>query len=385
VTPNSTAEPQVTTPLKVLYCIDAMGPGGTEKQLAALIQHLDPRVVRPFLCTLRPSLTHLGALGCEVLELPFASFGSPSVVGCVGRMRRFMRERSIDLVHAFFQDATILAYLATLGTHVVRIVSFRDMGFWRTPWKIRQLRYVYPRYHGFVANSRAVAQYVNELDGIPLEKITVIYNGVHVPAERLDGRRGENPVVGIVSNLNREVKRVDLFLQAARLIADAFPQIRFVIVGDGHLRPALSDLCSALGLTDLVSFRGRVADPSGEIARFDIGVLTSDSEGLPNSILEYMAAGIPTVARRVGGNPEVTADGETGLLVDGDDAPAIAHAVLRLLSDPELRERMGRRARAVAVSGFSLGAYAQQHEACYTRVVHTRRAFTWPDTPTVRR
>ena len=244
-------------PTRVLYCIEKMGPGGTEKQLAALVQHLDRSLVVPHLCTLRPSETDVHQVGCEVLQLSFTSFRSLTTFRAVRRLRSFVRERGIDSVQSFFQDPTILGYLATIGSQVVRVASFRDMGFWRTSGKALQLRHVYSRYNGFVANSGAVARRFHELEGIPLERIRVIHNGVDVPRE---SGREECPdclVVGIVANLNRPVKRVELFLHAARVIADAMPQTRFVIVGDGHLRPTLAGLCATLGLTDVVSFKGR--------------------------------------------------------------------------------------------------------------------------------
>jgi L-malate glycosyltransferase len=360
-------------PVRVLYCIDAMGPGGTEKQLAGLIHHLDLLRVAPCLCTLRPSLIDLSQVGCEAFELPFTSLGSPGIVSCVRELRQLVRRRGIDLVHAFFQDATILAYLGTVGTRVVRVGSFRDLGFWRTRAKVRQLRLVYPRYHGFVANSRAVARHAHDADGLPPDKVRVIPNGVTVLPEPARRRSGQDPVVGIVANLNREVKRVDLFLRAARLVADAVSRARFEVVGDGHLRPMLTDLCDELGLARVVSFHGRIPNPSAEIARFDVGVLTSDSEGLSNAILEYMAAGVPAVARRVGGNEEAVTDGETGYLVDGAAPADIARPVIRLLQDEASRERMGARARAVAATDFSWEACARRHERYYSDLMQAVR------------
>jgi L-malate glycosyltransferase len=356
-------------PLKVLYCIDTMARGGTEKQLAAVIQHLDPKAVQPHLCTLRPSETDVRELGCEAIELPFTSFGSPTTIGHVRWLRRFIREQGIDLVHAFFQDSTVMAYLATAGTNVVRVGSFRDMGFWRTPGKVLQLRLVYPRYHGFIANSHMVARHVHEQDHVPLEKIHVIYNGVRVPESARRRDSPLHPTVGIVANLNRPVKRVDLFLRVARLVADAIPDARFVIVGDGHLRPALVELCSALELTDVVSFRGSVADPSVEIGQFSVGVLTSDSEGLSNAILEYMAAGVPTVARRTGGNAEAVRHEETGLLVDEDTPHGVANAIVRLLMNQELRLNFGARASAIAHDEFSFDACTARHGDYYHSAV----------------
>ncbi len=355
-------------PLRVLYLIDAICPGGTEKQLSSLIGHLDPAAVVPHLCTLRPSETDLGSIGCEVVELPFRSFAAPGAAIGLRRLRRFIRDRRIDLVQAFFQDPTILAWAATIGSRVVRVGSFRDMGFWRTRWKAAQLRHVYPRYDAFVANSHAVARRFHELEGIPLDKVTVIYNGVEAPEGAAGPGDADHPVVGIVANLNRPVKRVDLFLEAAALVVRDVPDARFVIVGDGHLRPALEDLASRLGLAGAVSFRGRVPDASAELGRFDVGVLTSDSEGFSNAILEYLAHGIPVVARRVGGNEEVVSDGETGFLVEGDEPSAVANAVASLLGSPALRRQMGDRGRAGVRDRFTFEASARAHEELYRRL-----------------
>src|SRR4029079_18188691 len=111
------------------------------------------------------------------------------------------------------------------------IASFRDMGFWRTPGKVAQLRLAYPNFDGFIANSPAVAQRIHELDRIPLEKIEIIPNGV-ATASGVHSRNGV-PVVGIVANLDRPVKRVDLFLEASRLIQNAVGRVEFVVVGEG--------------------------------------------------------------------------------------------------------------------------------------------------------
>lgn len=371
---DGAAVTSVQKPLRVLYCIDAMDRGGTELQLAALIEHLDRRRVAPVLCTLRGAAADVPQPSCPSFEARFTSFASPGLWSCVQRLRRFVDEQRIDVVHAFFQDPVILGFLASAGRPATaRVASLRDMGFWRTPGKLLRLRLVYPRYHGFIANSRSVAERFHELAHISLEKIAVISNGVRPCAAR-SRTPGADAVVGIVANLNREVKRVDLFLRAARLVADSLPGTRFVIVGGGRLERSLRELCSTLRLDAAVSFRGEVPDPETEVRSFDLGVLTSDSEGLSNSILEYMAAGIPTVARRVGGNDELVAHGETGLLVDGESPREIARAILLLLNDPQARACMGERARTVARTQFGLDACARKHEAYYADLVSTRQA-----------
>ena len=365
-----TASSRAASPIRVLYCIEAMVHGGTEKQLAALLQGLDRRRIAPALCTLKPSSMDLAPLECPTIELGFRTFRSPVAFDCVRRLRRFIIEQRIDVVQTYFQDPTLIAWLASMGTPVrARIATFRDLGFWRTRAKTTQLRLAYPSFDGFLVNSSAVARHVHEADGIPLERIEVIPNGVVMPDRRAADDGDAVLVVGVVANLDRPVKRVDLFLEAARQVLNAVPRARFVVVGDGHLRPALIEQAQRLEIGAATSFVGSVTNVRAEIERFSVGVIPSDSEGLSNAILEYMAAGIPTVARAVGGNAEVVADGETGRLVAGSDPGALAAAIVALLEDQGARRRMGACARATAERRFSMDACVRRHEAYYERVL----------------
>lgn len=355
----------MTAPIRVLYCIEALLPGGTEKQLASLIKGIDRRRFQPSLCTLKPSKSDLSVLECPTIELGFRSFFSPRALGCIHRLRRFIAEQQIDVVQTFFQDPTLVAWLASLRTRAgARIATFRDLGFWRTPAKVAQLRLAYPCFQGFIANSRAVAQVVHEQDRIALERIQIIPNGVVIPPRRDRAATRERPVVGLVANLDRPVKRVDLFLQVAQRIHREIQDVQFVIVGDGHLRPGLTADAGRMGLDGAVRFVGAVEDATDYISRFDVGMICSDSEGLSNAILEYMAAGIPTVARDVGGNAEAVVSGKTGILVPSDQPQAIAEAVLRLLRNDTERLRMGDRAREAA-EGFSMTESIRRHQEYY--------------------
>jgi glycosyltransferase involved in cell wall biosynthesis len=354
---------------RILYCIDAMGPGGTERQLASLIRGLDRQRFTPLLCTLKPSMIELSALPCATLELPFSTFRRPGTLTCLHQLRRFVRTHNVDIIQAFFQDPTLLAFLGSGWTSVrARIASFRDMGFWRTRAKVAQLRLVYPRFDGFIANSRAVARQAHQLDGLPLDKFEIIPNGVRMPPERPRNERAATPVVGIVAHLNRPVKRVDLFLDVAAYVRRAI-DCTFVVVGDGPLRPALEARAAQLGIARQVRFAGAVPDTTEHVRLFDVGVVCSDSEGLPNAILEYMAAGVPTVARDVGGNGEALVHNETGLLVGSDTPAAIGDAILALLADDRRRASMSSSARQFAERTFSMPVCVERHEAYYERVL----------------
>jgi glycosyltransferase involved in cell wall biosynthesis len=175
-----------------------------------------------------------------------------------------------------------------------------------------------------------------------------------------------------VATLDRPVKRIDLFLEAARFVQQRRPGTRFLVVGDGQMRPELESLAGRLGLRDVL-FSGATADVGRYLAEMDVGVMCSDSEGFANAILEYMAAGVATVARDVGGNGELLTDGETGRLVGGADPEAIADAVTQLLADPELRGAMARNARDAALTRFSMNACLRLHQQYYEKLFERSR------------
>lgn len=355
-------------PVPVLYCIERMLYGGTEKQLAALVGGLDRSRFAPTMCTLRPSAMDLSTLGCPVIELNMGSFASPATVAAILRLRRFILERRIRLVQTFFQDPAIVGFLASLGTCCrTRVGSFRDLGFWRTPIKVLQLRLVYPHFDGFIANAQAVALRAHQLDGIPLDRIEVLHNSVAVPAER--ARREEPAVVGIVANLDRPVKRVDLFIRAAALVLRRVPSTRFVVIGEGHLRAGLVELARDLGLGGAISFQGSVSDVTPHVASFTVGVICSDSEGLSNAVLEYMAAGVPPVVRDVGGNGEVVVDAVNGRLVDSRRPEDLADAIVGLLLHPDEWSRMSERCRQTVKERYSLEACVRNHQRYYSRLL----------------
>jgi L-malate glycosyltransferase len=360
----------MTYQARILFCILSMGEGGTEKQLIKLIRSLDRTRFEPLLCTVRPVFMDLKTLDCPFLELSVGSFGSVSAVRELRRFRRFIRDQHVDILQTFFEDPTVFGLLGSLGRQVrVRVAGIRDLGFSRTWKKVPQLRLAYPHFDGFIANSRAAARQASALDGIPLEKIEVIYNGVALPAATARYARHEPPVIGVVAHLNRQVKRVDLFLHAACRVRQQMPTVRFLVVGDGHLRRELEDLAQRLGLGSSVEFAGHVSDVVATMRLLDVGVLCSDSEGFSNVILEYMACGVPTVARKVGGNEELVSDRETGMLVDSDRPEAIADAVLSLLNDQELSRAVSANARRLVESSFSVGACITRHQDYYERLL----------------
>ena len=208
------------------------------------------------------------------------------------------------------------------------------------------------------------------------DRTVVIPNAVDVrgaPRSRTTRRR---PLLVAVGRL-RPPKDFDTLLRALALLPDA--QFDAAIVGDGPQRRELEALLVQLGLEERVRLEGERRDVPALLARADVFVLSSRSEGLPVSVLEAMAAGLPVVASAVGGVAELVLDGETGVLVRPGDPEALAAALGPLLADPALRRRLGDAGRARAEAVFDLEACRRAHVELYLReLARTGRAVPAP-------
>jgi len=351
---------------KILYCIDALARGGTELQLTGLIDHLGRDRFEPILCTLRPSPVELTPAGCRHLALDVPRLLTPIGLLAMWKLARWLKAEKVDVVQTFFQDATIFAGTAArLAGVPVRLASFRDLGFWRTQLQESLLHRIHPMMTGFLANSQVVKEHFVERDGIDPGKIQVIYNGIDPTRLPFNAHEGPTVDIGIVGNLNRRVKRTDLFIKAAGLVAADHSEINWHILGDGGFKEEFQALAERVGLGDRVKFAGRIADVPSYLARLQVGVICSDSEGFSNALLEYMVKGCATVATDVGGNSEVMEHGETGLLVPADDPQALASAMKQLVEDVSLRQRLAGNARRFAEKNYNWDRCVAAHEGVY--------------------
>ena len=363
---RETGEGTADAPRRILYVIDALARGGTELQLTGLIDRLDRTRWQPHLCTLRPSDRGLLPADCPHLEWDVPRLLAPGGMAAVWRLARFLRRGRFAAVQTFFQDATAFGGVAArLAGTPVRLASFRDMGFWRTRRQELMLRRVYPLMTGFIANAGVVRDHFCVRDGIDPARVQVIPNGVDLAGLPWREHAGPTRHVGIVGNLNRRVKRTDLFLRAAGRVARDHPAVTWHVVGDGEFRPEYEQLARAEGLDGRVVFSGSVDDVAGYLRQLQVGVLCSDSEGFSNALLEYMLCGCVPVATGVGGNPEAVADERTGLLVPVGDVAALAGAIARLIDDVELRRRLAAAARTTAAETYGWDKCVAAHEAVY--------------------
>jgi glycosyltransferase involved in cell wall biosynthesis len=169
--------------------------------------------------------------------------------------------------------------------------------------------------------------------------------------------------------MHTDVKGHPWLIASAPAVVHDFPSARFVLAGDGEQRPRFEQQVAKLGLEQNFLFLGRRADIAKILACCDIAVLPSRAEGLPNAVLEYMAAGLPTIASRVGGNGELIEDGVTGLLVPSEDSAALSDALLAVLRDPESARRMAQNGREFTIQNFSFERLVREVDELYSELL----------------
>lgn len=370
----------------IAFVIDTINSiGGTEKQLLSLMSLLDENRFDKHLVCLKPPdayvhfstgnredySTHFNYHQCDIQSLM-----STECAGRTIKLAKFFKENRIDIVQTYFVDAQIIGVAAGKLAGVKHIVCCRrDLGFWHNRQLVIIIRALNRFVDHFLVNSHAVKQQVARDEWVHPDKISVIYNGID--KSRFNGNssprndtvdlfdRQKNYCIGISANFSRRVKRVDVFIRAAAEVLKAIPNVFFCIVGEGYLKQELAELSDASHMSERILFLGAVKDIPNCIKHWDIGVLSSESEGLSNSILKYMATGMPVVATAVGGNKELIRDGVNGFLVPNEDYQSMADKLCRLLKDPHLRKNMGESGKRMISERFGWEKVIRDYEAYY--------------------
>jgi len=365
-----------------LHFVTSFHVGGTERHVTNLLQAHDKCRFDSFIGSLNaagPFLSELGDMAECVVEFPVSRLYGPATWAQQMRAARYLRANRIQVLNAYGFYANCFAIPAARIAAVPAIIaSIRDT---RTTWTLNQRRverWICRLAHSVVTNAEAGKLILME-EGYDADKITVIPNGIDIERFRAPEQKStirqdfgipaHAPLVGVVARID-ECKGLEYFLEAAALISRKLPKVRFVIVGDTaadhqSYRSALEERSRQLGLGDKLAFTGCRTDIPGTLAELDLSVLSSLSEGLPNAALESMAAGVPMVATRVGGIPEIIADEVSGLLVPPRDAGRLAAAMERSLRSPDVSRAYASRAQAAVEAGFSRERMVRSTEEHY--------------------
>jgi glycosyltransferase involved in cell wall biosynthesis len=362
--------------IKLLLLIPTLDRSGAEKQLTLLATRLpktefDVRVA---------ALTR-GGPNAEVLQqhgIPCTLIGKRFKFDpfALGRLKNLIRDERPDVLHSWLFAANAYARLVAGKADRPRVVvSERCVDSWKSGWQLwldrRQIR----RTQRLVANSNSVAEFYRG-QGFPAERITVIPNGVELPDFTPDDRLAvlrefgipdDSRVVGYVGRIARQ-KRVRDLVWAMQLLRQLRDRVHLLIVGDGPERKKVEGFARHVGCDHLIRFAGHRDDASRLFAAIDVFWLASDFEGMSNSLMEAMAAGIPSVVTDIPPNRELVEDGRQGFVVKPGDSVGFAQFADRILGDPELHRRLGAAARERMRAEFSVEKMVQSYARLYRAV-----------------
>jgi glycosyltransferase involved in cell wall biosynthesis len=378
----------VAKKIKLVCFIGELELGGSERQLYLLLKHIDRDLFDCHVLVFNPSPGFVlndwfMAIGVHVWQMP------PNCQGVLPRIRyiyNLLRKIKPDIVHSWTAHDNPYAGLVgrLVGTPIC-LGSLRGSlsspGFQGLPLPYRFLSLY--SVSKLVVNCEATAK---ELIAkrYPVSKVAVTPNCVEILPTDLAasdlsslGIRDRHQVVGIVSNLWK-VKNHLMFVQGMAQVLSSYPHMRGLIAGQSDPdEPELPDeIASAirdLELDGRVILAGFRSDVPALMQRLTVFCLTSTIEGMPNAILEAMAAARPVVATRVGGVPELVKDGVNGILVEPGDVQGFARAVKYLLENPELAEKMGLAGREIAAREFRCDWVAQQFTDLYCGMLAQKR------------
>lgn len=382
----------------IIFVVGSLGIGGTERHLTQVLPRLDRTRWRPLVYC----LTERGILAGELESAGIPVLCSPinNSSLSVSRARRALRVgRSIlkltavmhevnpAIAHFFLPASYILgAPAAFLARIPIRVMSRRSLNEYQrgrpvATWVESKLHHSMT---AILGNSRHVVEQLRDEEKVPSEKLGLIYNGIDLGPYRAPGRREQTRAslelaadamtFIIVANLIPYKGHRDLlaaFAMASKGLPDGW---RLLIVGrDDGIQESLLAQAQELGIAAHVRFLGQRQDIPDLLRCTDISLLSSHQEGFSNSVLEAMAAGIPSIVTNVGGNTEAIADGETGIVVPARDPERLAAAIEKLATDEALRLRMGRKARVIVEEKFDLATCVARYECLYDGLIAGRQ------------
>ncbi|TME90680.1 MAG: glycosyltransferase [Chloroflexi bacterium] len=350
----------------ILHLSSSSGPGGAETVVASVASGLNPSRYRSLVCLFRDGWLrhHCEQLGLETHIIPINGMLD---FAWLQQFHRLLRERRVSLIHAHEFGANTYGTLAGRLARVPVVATVHGRGYYADRGHRRLAYRAVSRAAAMVVVSEEVKRFVVERTGASARRVRVVYNGIRtagsVPQEiqaslRADlGISDEERVVAAVGSL--------YLLDAAPSVLGACPPTVFLVAGRGEREAALRAQARSLGIDARVRFLGFRQDIPALLAMCDVFVQPSLSEGLSIAILEAMAAARPVVATRVGGNPELVVDGETGLLVEAADAKGLASAMIRILRDPAEARRFGNNGLSRGSTRFTAAAMVREYEAIY--------------------
>lgn len=370
--------------IKIAYIIDSIETttAGTENQLVMLLEGINSDEFKPYLICLRNSewLDNYNPPFPKII-LNINRLISFKIFSGMKKLIKFFKKEEMDIVQTFFFDTNIFGIIAArLAGIKIRIAGRRTHSYPYNRKILLILRFLSKLTTHYIANSRAVSDYVIQNENVNPEKLHIIYNGLNPShfdlnfdelrnTTRKEWNISENEIlIGIVSNL-RPVKNINLFVEAAIKLSCKYDNLRFIIIGEGIERNPLQQKINHNKLNSKIEMVGTIKIVLYSIPAFDIAVLTSLSEGLSNTVLEYMGCGLPIVASDIDSNKELISHKKTGLLFESNNLNDLIVCLERLISDKSESKLLGDNAKDEVFYKFNIESYINNHETLYKKLL----------------
>ena len=366
-------------PRRILLLINTLGIGGAETLVANLARALRAAGAVPVVCGWRQGGAHAERLRADgvVVMPPVGSHSALSRLLVPLRLARLVRRHRIDLVHSHLSDSAAWALALRALCRTPAIVTHHSNNLTDNIERPGRL------YAGFrdwllrlcarhadlnVVVSPSVRERLENAVTLPSRQVALIANGVRVEASAGDRTPDRRPLILYAGRLMPE-KGIDLLIEAIPAVLAERPDARFVLLGEGSLRAALEKRIRDLGITGQVDLVGAVPDIGPWLARAALVAVPSRVEGLPVTVLEAMACGVPVVATDIPGNRDLIGAQEHGWLCDAEAPDALAGALVAALEQPALAAARAARAHDMVAAQYSLDAMARRYLAAYDQVL----------------
>lgn len=362
--------------MKILHINTERTWRGGEQQTLYLLEGLKARNITCHLVCQPGSPMQDKAVQAGVDVFPISIRGEADLLAGY-HLRKQISKYRYSIIHSHTSHAHTLAYLASAGTAARRLVTRRvDFSIFRHSFlHLSGLKYRFLADNYIAISNRIKAVLVD--DGISERRIFVVHSGIdperfkqangdHLRSE-FDIKDNEKIVINVAHLAGHKGQKY--LIQAIPHVLAKLPNIRFFIVGRGELMDELQAQASALGLKRQLVFTGFRSDVGAFYNVADLCVMSSIEEGLGTAVLDAMACGIPVVATRAGGLPEIVRDGQTGRLVAPADPLALAEGIIDLLRHPELAEAMADQGRAAVGQCFSLQVMVDKNIEVYRKIL----------------
>jgi glycosyltransferase involved in cell wall biosynthesis len=364
----------VSTP--ITFCITELDPGGAERALVRLVSGLDRQRWNPTVICLGPRAELVIVLEDAGIKVTCLNVTSQLDIGVIVRLRRELKRIRPQLLQTFLFHANIAGRIAAKTAGVPHVVSGIRVAERRSKWPLRIDRWTQCLVDRHVCVSQSVADYSIHEAGLDANKVLAINNGVdcdaisQATATDLSefGIPDNSKVMLFVGRLDPQ-KAPDVLLKAVQKVIDHDTTVHAILVGEGVLSNELRTLTSSLSLESHVHFVGRQSNVAGLMKACDMLVLPSLWEGLPNVVLEAMAAGLPVVATAVDGTREVIEHGKTGLLIQPGVVDELANTIRRILENEETARTMARAAQTLVKERFTWKSCVAAYDKLYSELI----------------